>query len=113
MPGKRFRDNILCCFVDDIVSALLWPIGCKYLKCLSAQQQIKWPAHLLGHGLAQKIIEVGDCPATVRKVTAGVFGGSTGCLHDAVQCQKSEDNNLSHGSDSSTLCIHCKLVVYL
>src|SRR6266498_4964408 len=97
MLCQRIRSHILGCLVDArSFIGMLWPIGCKYLKCLAPQQQIKWPAHLLGHDLPQEFIEVRNGPSATRKVATSVFGGPAGCLHDAVERYESQHNDFSH-----------------
>ena len=49
----------------------------------------------------QEIIKVRNRPSTVRKVTAGIFCWPTRSLHDAIKCNKSQNNYLSHRNYST------------
>jgi len=62
------------------------------------QQKIKGMAHLLGHHLADELVEVGHRPAAELEAARRVFLGATRCLHHAVEGHEREDDQLSHGN---------------
>src|SRR6185503_6222133 len=80
---------------------MLRPVGGKDLERFSTQQEIKRLTHLLSHDIAKKLIKVWNGPTAQRKVPAGVFGGSAWALHDAIQGNKRQDIDFSHGNDST------------
>ena len=58
MLTERIRGNVLRRFVNRILTLLVRPIRCEYLKSLSSQQKIERLAHLFTHCLTQGVIEV-------------------------------------------------------
>src|SRR5579871_6622457 len=99
MAGQRGRGNVLGGIVDaGSFLDMLRPIRGKYLKCLSAQQQIEGPAHLLAHDLTEKIVKIGNYPAAIGEASAWVFCRPAGSLHDAIHRDKCQDDYFSHGS---------------
>src|SRR5947209_2349091 len=97
MACQGIRGHILGCVVDARpFRFMLGPIGGKYLKCFSSKKQVEWPAHLLSHYIAKKIIKVRNGPSTIREVATGIFGWPTRSLHHAVKGDKRQDNNFSH-----------------
>src|SRR5262249_9306232 len=74
----------------------LRPVGREDLVGPAAEEESKRVAHLLGHCLAARLVEVADRPAPVLEVSRGVLVGTAGGLHDAVERDERKDDELSH-----------------
>src|SRR5438552_7746702 len=95
MRVKRIRGNILGSVVDARSWSLLLmirPVRCEDFKSFSAQKEIKGFAPLLIQDLAQKFIKIGSLPSA-----AGVLLRPAGSLHNAIDCDKGQDHQSSHG----------------
>src|SRR6266516_3471056 len=100
MRVKRIRGNILGSVVDARSWSLLLmirPVRCEDFKYFSAQKEIKGFTPLLIQDLAQKFIKIGNLPSAVGKSTAGILLRPAGNLHNAIDCDKGQDNQFSHG----------------
>src|SRR5712691_5867212 len=100
MRVKRIRGNILGSVVDARSWSLLLmirPVRCEDFKCFSAQKEIKGFAPLLIQDLAQKFIKIGSLPSAAGKSAAGVLLRPAGSLHNAIDCDKGQDHQFSHG----------------
>src|SRR4051812_13423879 len=100
MRGKRMRGHILGRVVDArsrLSLRMMRPVRCEDFKCFSAQKEVKGFAPLLMQDLVHNFIRVGSLPATVRKSAAGVLLRPAGSLYNAVECDKGQDNQFSHG----------------
>src|SRR5437868_14981649 len=100
MRVKRIRGNILGSVVDARSWSLLLmirPVRCEDFKCFSAQKEIKGFAPLLIQDLAQKFIKIGSLPSAVGKSAAGVLLWHAGRLHNAIDIDKGQVNQFSHG----------------
>src|SRR5439155_15851788 len=100
MRGECIRGNILGSVVDARSwSSLLMirPVRCEDFKRFSAQKEIKGFAPFLIQDLAQNFIRIGSLPAAVGKSAAGVLLRPAGSLHNAIECDKGQDNQFSHG----------------
>src|SRR6266536_990178 len=100
MRVKRIRGNIL----GSVVDARSWsfllmirPVRCEDFKCFSAQKEIKGFGPLLIQDLVQKFIQIGRLPSAVGKSAAGVLLRPAGSLDNAIECDKGQDNQFSHG----------------
>src|SRR5437773_2663038 len=94
------RGNIL----GSVVEAPSWfslrvmgPVRCEDFVGLSAQQELIGLAPLLTQDLAHKFISIGSLPSAVGKSAAGILLRRAGSLHNAIECDKGQDNQFSHG----------------
>src|SRR6266699_3913483 len=100
MRVKRIRGNILGSVVEGQSWSLLLmirPVRCEDFKCFSAQKEIKGFGPLPIQDLVQKFIKIGSLPSAVGKSAAGVLLRPAGSLHNAIDCDKVQDNQFSHG----------------
>src|SRR5260370_23050809 len=100
MRVKRIRGNILGSVVDARSRSLLLmirPVRCEDFKCFSSQKEIKGFAQFLIQDLVQKFIKIGSLPSAVGKSAAGVLPRPAGSLDNAIDCDKRQDNQFSHG----------------
>src|SRR5947207_15789624 len=100
MRGKRIRGNILGSVVDARSWSLLLmrrPVRCEDFKCFSAQKEIKGVAQFLIQDPVQKFIKIASLPSAVGKSAAGVLPRPAGSLDNAIDCDKAQENQFSHG----------------
>src|SRR6266487_1452707 len=100
MRVKRIRGNIL----GSVVDARSWsfllmirPVRCEDFKCFSSQKEIKGFSQFLIQDPVQKFIKIGSLPAAVGKSAAGVLPRPAGSLDNAIDCNKAQENQFSHG----------------
>src|SRR5438876_9749721 len=76
---------------------MIRPVSCEDFKCFSAQKEIKGFAQFLIQYLIQKFIKIASLPSAVGKSAAGVLPRPAGSLDNAVDCDKAQENQFSHG----------------
>src|SRR5438309_2359700 len=98
MRFKRIRGNILgSVFETSAWFSLLMirPVRCEDFKCYSAQKEVIGFAPLLIQDLVQRFIKIGSLPSAVGKSATGVLLRPAGSLHNAIDCDKGQDNQFS------------------
>src|SRR5260370_19898914 len=84
---------------------MIRPVRCEDFERFSTQKEIKGFTQFLIQDLVQKFIKIASLPSAVGKSTAGVLPRPTGSLDDAIDGDKAQENQFSHGcSFLSLLC---------
>ncbi len=94
------RGNILGSIVDARPRSLLRmirPVGCEDFECFSSQKEIKGFLPFLLQDFAHEFIRIGSLPSAVWKSAAGVLLRPAGSLDHAIECDKRQDDQFSHG----------------
>src|SRR5919201_5377837 len=93
------RDDVLRRLVvrlRDRVVALVRPVGGEDLVGPASQKHVELTGDGLANGLAQGVVQEGHGPASVGEPVPRILLGATGRLHDAVQRDLGDCNDLSH-----------------
>ena len=61
-------------------------------------------SHLLSHDLPHKVVEVPDRPSTVFEAAAIVFPWATRSLHNTIERDERQNDELSHVRSSLLAC---------
>src|SRR5438309_1383680 len=100
MRVEHIRGNILGRVVDAPSCQsliMIRPVRCEDFKCSSSQKEIKGFAQFLIQDPVQKSIKIGSLPSAVGKSAAGVLPRPAGSLDNAIDCDKAQENQFSHG----------------
>src|SRR2546427_348202 len=93
------RDDVLRRLVErlrDRVVALVRPVGGEDLVGPASQKHVELTGDSLANGLVQGVVPEGHDPASVGEPVPRILLGATGRLHDAVQCDLGNGDELSH-----------------
>src|SRR5262249_9887957 len=94
------RDDVFRRLVErlgDRVVALVRPVGGEDLVDAAPQKNVELTGDSLANGLVQAIIQEGHGPASVGEPVPRILLGATGRLHDAVESDLRDCDDLSHG----------------
>src|SRR5258708_500864 len=100
MRVERIRGDILGRVVDAPSGhplIMIRPVRCEDFERFSAQKEIKGFTHFLIQELVQKFIKIASLPSAVGESTAGVLPRPTGSLDNAIDRDKAQENQFSHG----------------
>src|SRR5256885_13578122 len=84
------------------VFILVGPVRGENLVGLAAEQEVEFLLEEMVDLFAELLIEIGHRPAAEPKALGRILAPRAGRLHDAVHGNLSADDNLSHGSLSSS-----------
>src|SRR5262245_36689022 len=93
------RDDVFRRLVErlrDRVVALVRPVGREDLVGPASQKHVELTGDSLANGLAQGVVQEGHGPASVGEPVPRILLGTTGRLHDAVQRDLGNGDDLSH-----------------
>jgi hypothetical protein len=93
------RDDVFRRLVEglpDRVVAVMRPVGGPYLVGPASQKQVELTGDNLANGLARVVVHEGHGPASVGEPVRRILLGATGRLHDAVERDLGNGNDLSH-----------------
>src|SRR2546428_2476951 len=115
MVNRPMCDNVFPRAIDHarsrVVIAPPGPVAGEDVVCRPAEQQIERVSHLLTHDISQDIVEIRDCPSAIFEAAAIVFPWSARPLHDAVERDERQNDELPHvcnllaGSDGRMLLL--------
>src|SRR5262245_56526989 len=94
------RDDVFRCLVErlgDRVVALIRPVGGEDLVGSAPQKHVELTGDSLANGLVHAIVHEGHGLASVGELAARILLGATGRLHDAVESDLRDCDDLSHG----------------
>src|SRR5690242_3312418 len=92
------RDHVFRRFVERLcdLAILLRPIAGEDLVGPSSQEHVELTRDSLVNGLAQGLVYEWHRPASERESVRRIFLGATGALHDAVDGELRDRDDLSH-----------------
>jgi hypothetical protein len=102
------RDDVFRRLVErlgDRVVALVRPVGGEDLVGPAPQKHVELTGDSLANGLVQAIVQEGHGPASVGESVPRILLRATGRLHDAVESDLRDCNDLSHGFSPVFSCI--------
>src|SRR5262249_49836984 len=94
------RDDVFRRLVErlgDRVVALVRPVGGEDLVGPAPQKHVELTGDSLANGLVQAIVQERHGPASVGEPVPRILLGATGRLHDAVESDLRDCDDLSHG----------------
>src|SRR5262249_7468442 len=94
------RDDVFRRLVErlgDRVVALVRPVGGEDLVGPAPQKHVELTGDSLANGLVQAIVHEGHRPASVSEPVARILLGATRRLHDTVDSDLRDCDDLSHG----------------